>query len=376
MLLPSFITPACGFNNPSSLLAVGVGVDETSSSSTSSSSSSSSETETSQPNPNNNNNSNKPSNEKSKSDLRKNSSSSSSSSSSGSGSGKFDKMMELKKERAKCSYRTKSDNQRINTVGVVYLDNGDTELNAHRITEIEGEGEKDGEKDQGLVLSAYTSDASDLWGGKYLAQRLEQVQLKGSCSRRVRAVHVKEREREHRDCKIFEFSNGDSESYPQSHSHSNISTPAETSSSSTSSNEDDISDESDVSVGVGNLCGHTNADAELALTITHLLGIWKAVHFNVTQSRYAVIAENDVIFPFDIDWDKLVASASIPHSNSQCLDKYRNLNTNTSLWEEQSRQMCLDTSTQAGGAGFAVLQLFNPTKPISRELWWKWLRNR
>ena len=48
---------------------------------------------------------------------------------------------------------------------------------------------------------------------------------------------------------------------------------------------------------------------ELGCTISHLLAIRKAVYATDSKSRYAIIVEDDVIFPFNIDWDKMAASA-------------------------------------------------------------------
>jgi hypothetical protein len=55
--------------------------------------------------------------------------------------------------------------------------------------------------------------------------------------------------------------------------------------------------------------GHNNF-TDLQLTLSHLAAIRRAVHANVTSSRYALIAEDDVTFPFDVDWRALAASAA------------------------------------------------------------------
>jgi hypothetical protein len=63
-------------------------------------------------------------------------------------------------------------------------------------------------------------------------------------------------------------------------------------------------DKTDV-VLLSGLCGrgkgHNNF-TDLQLTLSHLAAIRRAVHENVTSSRYALIAEDDVAFPFDVDW--------------------------------------------------------------------------
>mgnify|MGYP005994862943 CR=1 FL=1 len=59
----------------------------------------------------------------------------------------------------------------------------------------------------------------------------------------------------------------------------------------------------------------TNRLAELGCTISHVLAMHRAIYSDLqadgthSQSRYAVITEDDVLFPFDIDWSRLAASA-------------------------------------------------------------------
>jgi hypothetical protein len=61
-----------------------------------------------------------------------------------------------------------------------------------------------------------------------------------------------------------------------------------------------------------------NRLAELGCTISHLMAMRRAIYSDLlpngthSQSRYAIITEDDVVFPFDVDWDALVRSA--PHS--------------------------------------------------------------
>lgn len=63
---------------------------------------------------------------------------------------------------------------------------------------------------------------------------------------------------------------------------------------------------------ISGLCGRgkgRNTLADLSLTVSHLLAIRAAVYSHVSQSQYAIIADEDIILPFDIDFDALVASA-------------------------------------------------------------------
>ena len=52
-----------------------------------------------------------------------------------------------------------------------------------------------------------------------------------------------------------------------------------------------------------------NRLAELGCTISHLLAMRHAIYNNQTTSRYAVITEDDVYFPFAIDWQAMAQSA-------------------------------------------------------------------
>lgn len=65
---------------------------------------------------------------------------------------------------------------------------------------------------------------------------------------------------------------------------------------------------------ISGLCGRgkgRNTLADLSHTVSHLLAIRAAVYSHVSQSHYAIIADEDVILPFDIDFDALIATA--PH---------------------------------------------------------------
>lgn len=60
------------------------------------------------------------------------------------------------------------------------------------------------------------------------------------------------------------------------------------------------------------LCGRgkdKNTPKELGCTTSHLVAMRKAIYSTTAKSRYALIVEDDVYFPFDIDFDAMVASA-------------------------------------------------------------------
>ena len=60
------------------------------------------------------------------------------------------------------------------------------------------------------------------------------------------------------------------------------------------------------------LCGRgkgKNTPKELGCTTSHLMAMRQAVYSTTATSRYALIVEDDVYFPFDIDFEALAASA-------------------------------------------------------------------
>jgi GR25 family glycosyltransferase involved in LPS biosynthesis len=75
---------------------------------------------------------------------------------------------------------------------------------------------------------------------------------------------------------------------------------------------------------------------EVGCTSSHLEAIRQAIYNNRSSSRYAVIVEDDVTIPFDIDFDKLVASAP---------------------------------------EGFKILQLFNSNEGTMKNSWEKYGKN-
>jgi GR25 family glycosyltransferase involved in LPS biosynthesis len=65
------------------------------------------------------------------------------------------------------------------------------------------------------------------------------------------------------------------------------------------------------------MCGRKRSEAkntgnllkELGCTSSHLEAMRRAVYSNTSNSRYAIIMEDDVFFPFDVDWDALARTA-------------------------------------------------------------------
>jgi GR25 family glycosyltransferase involved in LPS biosynthesis len=60
------------------------------------------------------------------------------------------------------------------------------------------------------------------------------------------------------------------------------------------------------------LCGrgkNKNTPKELGCTSSHLVAMYQAIYSTTATSRYALIIEDDVLFPFDIDFDALTKSA-------------------------------------------------------------------
>ena len=65
------------------------------------------------------------------------------------------------------------------------------------------------------------------------------------------------------------------------------------------------------------LCGRKRNDAkntgnqikELGCTSSHLEAMRRAIYSSTAKSRYALVIEDDVFFPFDVDWNALAESA-------------------------------------------------------------------
>lgn len=63
---------------------------------------------------------------------------------------------------------------------------------------------------------------------------------------------------------------------------------------------------------LASLCGrgkNKNSPKELGCTSSHLIAMHQAVYSTTAKSRYALVVEDDVYFPFDIDFDALAKSA-------------------------------------------------------------------
>src|SRR5688572_17438530 len=81
--------------------------------------------------------------------------------------------------------------------------------------------------------------------------------------------------------------------------------------------------------------GHNNLN-DLSITVSHLLAIYNAIYHPLTDSPYALIAEDDVIIPFDIDYTLLASTAP---------------------------------------TGFGILRLYVGNEIIAERLWIKYIRS-
>jgi hypothetical protein len=67
-----------------------------------------------------------------------------------------------------------------------------------------------------------------------------------------------------------------------------------------------------LSPSISGLCGRgkgRNTIHDLGVTISHITAMWKAIYQNKTTSRYSLISEDDVVIPFDVNYEKLALSA-------------------------------------------------------------------
>ena len=98
---------------------------------------------------------------------------------------------------------------------------------------------------------------------------------------------------------------------------------------------------------IAGLCGrgkNKNTPKELGCTTSHLLAMRRAIYSNSTNSKYALIIEDDVTFPFTIDYDELVKTAppdfgilQLFNSNKETMKDswlYYQKNSETNLWIE------------------------------------------
>jgi GR25 family glycosyltransferase involved in LPS biosynthesis len=85
------------------------------------------------------------------------------------------------------------------------------------------------------------------------------------------------------------------------------------------------------------MCGRKkNTPKEIGCTTSHLHAMRQAIYSTTATSRYALIVEDDVFFPFDVDYNALAESAP---------------------------------------KDFGILQLFNSNQPTMKHTWDKYLRN-
>lgn len=86
------------------------------------------------------------------------------------------------------------------------------------------------------------------------------------------------------------------------------------------------------------LCGRgkkKNTPKELGCTTSHLLAMHQAIHSPTAKSRYALIVEDDVFFPFDIDFNALASSAPTGFGILQLFNS--NAKSMERTWEEYRR---------------------------------------
>jgi GR25 family glycosyltransferase involved in LPS biosynthesis len=87
------------------------------------------------------------------------------------------------------------------------------------------------------------------------------------------------------------------------------------------------------------MCGRKRSEAkntgnllkELGCTSSHLDAMRRAIYSNTSNSRYAIIIEDDVFFPFDVDWDALAATAPKGFGILQLFNS--NSNSMSATWE-------------------------------------------
>lgn len=85
------------------------------------------------------------------------------------------------------------------------------------------------------------------------------------------------------------------------------------------------------------MCGRKkNTPKEIGCTTSHLHAMRQAIYSSTATSRYALIVEDDVFFPFDVDFNALAESAP---------------------------------------KDFGILQLFNSNQPTMKHTWDKYIRN-
>ena len=108
---------------------------------------------------------------------------------------------------------------------------------------------------------------------------------------------------------------------------------------------------------IAGLCGRPkNTLKELAVTVSHLYAIYTALNTNDT-SKYAIIAEDDVLIPFDVDYDSLILSApkdfailQLLTSNDKLLKRnYKTyLQNGTYLWKPRENHHAINDYWCAG----------------------------
>jgi GR25 family glycosyltransferase involved in LPS biosynthesis len=91
------------------------------------------------------------------------------------------------------------------------------------------------------------------------------------------------------------------------------------------------------------MCGRRRSEAkntgnllkELGCTSSHLEAMRRAVYSNSSNSRYAIIIEDDVLFPFDVDWNALAQTAPEGFGILQLFNS--NSNSMSETWKRFSK---------------------------------------
>jgi len=89
---------------------------------------------------------------------------------------------------------------------------------------------------------------------------------------------------------------------------------------------------------------------ELSQTVSHMIAIYEAVHSS-SNGDYAIVAEDDILLPLDIDWDNFVESV------------------------KETRKNRLETLKKSQENDWAMLYLSNPNIKLAKTLWWKRIHN-
>mmetsp|Transcript_27769 Transcript_27769/g.46682 ORF Transcript_27769/g.46682 Transcript_27769/m.46682 type:complete len:371 (+) Transcript_27769:2-1114(+) len=93
---------------------------------------------------------------------------------------------------------------------------------------------------------------------------------------------------------------------------------------------------SNMQIYASSLCARPRFVTEIACTASHLMAIYKACHDSSSHSRYALIIEDDVFVPLDIDWRALIATAPQGFGFLQLFSQHAHLTSQ--YWAEYKRR--------------------------------------